>query len=265
MVLQLESGRQLLAFPLPDGAFSFAQVPVGVHTLTVDMRGLVYPTVRLDVGAARKGKVAAVAADATGVRRVQGGTSRAAPAGRHQQEAAVPAWQAAATALEGGSVPAVSPILPVLPLQAPALPYPLLLRPYSRIEYFEVGRSREDMDSRRGPCSGPVQSAMRSSLQGAWRWDGNRQARTQWTQKQCGPGLMPCIPPRCRAEAPAVQPVGLPEDALRNDGRLHGLQHLHHAQAEGALPNARGVVERAGPSAQGLAIGGAARGTLFAR
>ncbi|KAL4437231.1 hypothetical protein ABPG75_004370 [Micractinium tetrahymenae] len=86
VALQLESGRRLLAFPLPDGAFSFAEVPVGVHTLTADVHGLIYPTVRLDVGTARKGKVAAVAADATGM---------------------------------------------------PALPYPLLLRPYSRIEYFE--------------------------------------------------------------------------------------------------------------------------------
>ncbi|KAL4439417.1 hypothetical protein ABPG77_008746 [Micractinium sp. CCAP 211/92] len=84
--MQLESGPRLLAFPLPDGAFSFAEVPAGVHTLTVDVLGLIYPTVRLDVAVTRKGKVAAVAADASG---------------------------------------------------APALPYPLLLRPYSRIEYFE--------------------------------------------------------------------------------------------------------------------------------
>lgn len=68
MALQLEGGRRLLAFPLQDGSFSFAEVPLGVHTLTVDINGLVYPAVRLDVGTARKGKVAAVASDAPGVR-----------------------------------------------------------------------------------------------------------------------------------------------------------------------------------------------------
>lgn len=69
VALQLESGRRLLAFPLPDGAFSFAAVPDGVHTLTADVRGLIYPIVRLDVGDTHRGKVAAVAADATGVRK----------------------------------------------------------------------------------------------------------------------------------------------------------------------------------------------------
>ncbi len=65
--LQLEGGRRLVAFPLPDGTFSFARVPLGVHTLGVEHRTLVFPAVKLDVGAARKGKVTAAAADVPGV------------------------------------------------------------------------------------------------------------------------------------------------------------------------------------------------------
>ncbi|KAI7845319.1 hypothetical protein COHA_001161 [Chlorella ohadii] len=64
--LQLEGGRRLVAFPLPDGTFSFARVPLGVHTLGVEHRTLVFPAVKLDVGAARKGKVTAAAADVPG-------------------------------------------------------------------------------------------------------------------------------------------------------------------------------------------------------
>ncbi|PSC68596.1 sister chromatid cohesion DCC1 [Micractinium conductrix] len=59
VVLALEGGGQRLAFPLADGSFSFAEVPLGVHTLTVELRELMFPGVRLDVGAARKGKVTA--------------------------------------------------------------------------------------------------------------------------------------------------------------------------------------------------------------
>jgi hypothetical protein len=66
--LRREDGRQLLGFPVArDGSFSFPEVPVGVHTLTVNARGLVFPTLKLDVGAARKGRVEAVAADLAGV------------------------------------------------------------------------------------------------------------------------------------------------------------------------------------------------------
>ncbi|KAI3424894.1 hypothetical protein D9Q98_008278 [Chlorella vulgaris] len=86
VTLQLESGRQLLAFPLADGSFSFPEVPLGVHTLSVQVQGLLYPTIRVDVGAARKGKVSSTVADVPG---------------------------------------------------APALTYPLLLRPLTRLEYFE--------------------------------------------------------------------------------------------------------------------------------
>ena len=71
VALQLESGGgRRLAFPLPDGPFTFAEVPEGVHTLTVNALHLVYPTVKLDVGAGRKGgaaRVTAVAVDAPGV------------------------------------------------------------------------------------------------------------------------------------------------------------------------------------------------------
>lgn len=65
--LQLESGERRVAFPLPDGAFTFADVPLGVHTLSVEQQQLLYPTLRLDVGVGRKGKVSAVAIDVTGV------------------------------------------------------------------------------------------------------------------------------------------------------------------------------------------------------
>ena len=65
--LQLEGGRRLVAFPLPDGSFSFGRVPLGVHTLGVEHPALVYPTAKLDVGATRKGKVTATAVDVPGV------------------------------------------------------------------------------------------------------------------------------------------------------------------------------------------------------
>ena len=66
--LRLEGGRQLLGFPsVRDGSFSFPEVPLGVHTLTVHSLGLVFPTLKLDVGAARKGRVEAVAVDVPGV------------------------------------------------------------------------------------------------------------------------------------------------------------------------------------------------------
>jgi hypothetical protein len=64
--LQLEGGRRLVAFPLHDGSFTFSRVPLGVHTLGVEHRTLVFPAVKLDVGAARKGKVTAAAADVPG-------------------------------------------------------------------------------------------------------------------------------------------------------------------------------------------------------
>lgn len=65
--LQLDSGERRVAFPLPDGSFNFAGVPVGIHTLSIEQPRLLYPTVRLDVGAGRKGKVAATAIDVPGV------------------------------------------------------------------------------------------------------------------------------------------------------------------------------------------------------
>jgi hypothetical protein len=67
VVLQLSCGKRLLAFVLPDGSFSFADVPLGLHTLSVQLPGLLYPTVKLDVGTTSKGKVAASAADVPGV------------------------------------------------------------------------------------------------------------------------------------------------------------------------------------------------------
>lgn len=69
--LQLEGGRRLLAFPLQDGSFSFPEVPVGVHTLSIhfsmQQQSLLFPTVKLDVGASQQGKVEAMAADVPGV------------------------------------------------------------------------------------------------------------------------------------------------------------------------------------------------------
>ena len=70
--LQLEGGRRLVAFPLPDGSFSFSRVPLGVHTLGVEHRTLVFPAVKLDVGTSRTGKVAAAAADVPGVSELRG-------------------------------------------------------------------------------------------------------------------------------------------------------------------------------------------------
>lgn len=69
--MQLEGGRRLLAFPLQDGSFSFPEVPVGVHTLSIhfsmQQQSLLFPTVKLDVGASQQGKVEAMAADVPGV------------------------------------------------------------------------------------------------------------------------------------------------------------------------------------------------------
>lgn len=67
VVLQLEGGRRLIAPVLHDGSFAFAEVPLGVHSLSVGVPGLLYPTLKLDVGISRKDKVAAEAADMPGV------------------------------------------------------------------------------------------------------------------------------------------------------------------------------------------------------
>lgn len=78
--LQLEGSRRLLAFPLPDGSFSFSRVPLGVHTLGVEHRTLVFPTAKLDVGATRKGKVTAAVADIPGVSTEADGAGKCLPA-----------------------------------------------------------------------------------------------------------------------------------------------------------------------------------------
>ena len=75
VAVQLDDGRRLAAGITVDGRFSLAAVPAGVHLLDVVAHGLVYPTVRLDVGIAEEGEVTASAADTPGVsgRWAQGG------------------------------------------------------------------------------------------------------------------------------------------------------------------------------------------------
>lgn len=134
--LQLASGRRLVSFPLPDGAFSFADVPAGVHTLTIEHSSLVFPSVRLDVGEGRHGRIVANAADVPGV----------------SIACCVGALRAGACRLLVSCnvictcCPPPTPYLihrlphPLPALQNPALPYPLLVRPMAFMEYFEVPR-----------------------------------------------------------------------------------------------------------------------------
>lgn len=125
VVLQLSSGKRLLAFVLRDGGFSFSQVPRGVHTLSVQLSGLLYPTVKLDVGTVAEGKVAASAADVPGV----SGRCVAAPDFAPALRRRLPGCK----------------LLLFCALQGLPLSYPLLLRPFSRIEYFEVRRAGRDI------------------------------------------------------------------------------------------------------------------------
>ena len=140
VALQVEGGGgRRLAFPLPDGSFSFAEVPEGVHTLTVNALHLAYPTVKLDVGAGRKGgaaRVSAVAVDAPGVSAAAWvGSCRdtcnpTVIAGRHTRLIHSTLLNLRA-ALGRSCCPC---------LQTPGLLYPLRLMPMSRLEFFEVRR-----------------------------------------------------------------------------------------------------------------------------
>ena len=240
--LRLEGGRQLLGFPAArDGSFSFPEVPVGVHTLTVNARGLVFPTLKLDVGAARKGRVEAVAADLAGV-----------SAGRRQQPGAVcvcawfllqgdwlSCWSAVPTQPEAAA-PTAWPLPTRLALlQTPAMPHPLLLRPYARMEYFEVGADCHWSSAcllapaclPAGPAGWP-QSRRPFDLSKCHLMPPSQPPRLHCltAPPPCRPAPLPPCPP---AEARGLQPAGLPEDPLRHDGRLHALLNVHPAKAQG--------------------------------
>lgn len=49
LVMNMEHGHKIFAWPRADGAFTFHGVPEGVHLLDVNAIGLLYPQIRLDV------------------------------------------------------------------------------------------------------------------------------------------------------------------------------------------------------------------------
>lgn len=143
VVLQLEGGRRLVAFPLPDGSFSFSRVPLGVHTLGVEHRTLVFPAVKLDVGTSRTGKVAAAAADVPGVSELRGSPTALCGGQRSAdgRQAAVRICHLLLP-MRRGCLTRLPAVAASFPPQQPALPYPLLLRPVAMMEYFEVRLAR---------------------------------------------------------------------------------------------------------------------------
>lgn len=145
MWLELAGGRRLVAFALRDGSFSFAAVPVGVHSLGVEHGQLLYPTLRLDVGAARKGRVAATVVDVVGVSRVQHKLRRSCQCRAFPAAGPLPcitpclACESPAAPAAAGAALSRRPraALPPPAPQASPIPHPLLLRPIAGLEWFE--------------------------------------------------------------------------------------------------------------------------------